>query len=495
MAVVGVYMDWDGDGFDTGANDAVTTYVQSWSITRGAGPEIIGGSQPGGCIIRLKNTSDRFNPFYAAGPLYGKLTDGVPVWIGVTDDGKVSGSTANGLFGGRITDISLIPGEGTSVAPEVEIICEDALGWYRRMDCRVFDDEGRSHAAFRELALQLASYDVTNIVLRGETRYVLDAEIETMPISHADAPLLDVLDAINAVTGTRHFVKPADLYTDWYNYTTRNRQYGLTGTATASLSASSNHVTGSDGWRLTADTVTNRQRATVSPVSFTPATYTVWQQDPLPLVINGDDGIFVKFVDFEDVVFGAQVNMDYTGTAPGGTLTPFGSSFRIQFNNGAGNTTTFSHLSIEGRLVRRLPNETYEANDTTSQAVNARGMRNGSDIGNEYLGVLAEARGIAGHVVWRYGSPQLRPTLDITNWMPYMFQLDLYDTIAFTSTQLGMSARIFEIVGITLEGLIASSSVQHHTVRYVLQECKVQSNPHWFTWDSSNWNGTDVLQY
>lgn len=497
MAVVGVYMDWDGDGFDTGTHDPVTAYVMSWSISRGSGPQITGSANPGSCTLILRNTDDRFNPYNAGGDLYGKLTDGVPVWIGVTDDGKVSGSTANGLFGGRITDITVIPSPGASEPSTVEIVCEDALGWYQRMDCRVYPAEGRAQDAFREQCLTLSAYDLQypTEILHGETRYDLAHEIATMPISHADGSLGGVLDALNSATGTRHFIKPADTYTDWYKYTTRNRQHGLTGTATATLDAGSDHVTGSDGWRLSGDTVTNRQRASVAAISFTPATYQVWQQDPLPLTIRGDDGLWTRVVTFDDIVLDANTDTVTTGDTFNAAITPYGPSARLQLAVDPGDETVFTDLSIEGRLIRRAPEESYTANNFTSADVNARGFREGPEISGEYVGAMASAVGIAEHIVWRYGSPQLRPSLTVENWMPEMFQLDLYDTIAFTSSHLAMSARIFEIVGLTLTCELAAPTVQHHVATYQLQECKVQADPGWFVLDTSELDDTDILAY
>lgn len=475
-------MDWDGDGFGTGASDDVTTYVMGWTGSRGSGPQVTGGSNPGSFTITLKNTSDRFNPYNASGPLYGKLTDGVPVWVGVTDEGTVSGATANGLFAGRITDITLQPVVGASVSPTVEIQCEDALGWYARTPIVLDYAEGRSHNALRTAAL----------VAAGETRYSLADEIHTMPLSHADGDLLSVLDAINAVNGTRHWANPADLYTDWYAYTTRNRQWRLNATSDASLSASSQHVTSTDGWRLSADSVINRQRATVTPIIFTPGTFTVWEADTIPFEVTTASP-YTRIVGFDDVVSGSALDIASTGATITATYTPFASAGKIQLTVASG-TGTVTSLSVEGRLARRLEQQSAQSDDTTSQA-GQRGIRAGTEIGNEYLGVIASAKGIADHVVWRYGNPQLRPTLTVENWLPTQFDLDLYDVISFTSTQLGMSARLFEIVGLTHTGNIASSSVQHHTVTYVLQESKAQVDPGWFVLNSSLLNGAAILAY
>jgi hypothetical protein len=485
--VAGVFIDWDDDGFEIGSHDAIHAEpgnrVISWVINRGASAEITGGAQPGSATVVLKNPSDVYNPRNASGPLYGKLRDGLPIWIGPNSNGVLTGTDPRGLFGGRVTDITLQPVAGAAVSPTVEFQCEDALGWYQRTPVKIDYDEGRQHDALRLAAL----------VAGGETRYDLAHEIHTMPLSHADGDLRSVLDNISAVNGTRHLAKPEDLYTDWYTYTTRNRQWRLGGTADASVNAGSQHVTDTSGWRLSADTVINQQKATVTPVIFTLGTFTVWESDVLPLGLTAS-APYSRIVDFDDVVRDPVLDLAYTGSAVISTFTPFAAAAKIELTTAG--TSTINGLSVEGRLARRLPTESHEANDTTSQAA-PRGIRAGGEIGNEYLGVIASAAGIAEHVVWRYGDPQLRPTLTIHNWFPTQFDLDLYDLISFTSTELGMTARLFEIVGVTHEGRVAATTVQHHVVTYVLQECKVQSNPHWFTLNTSTLAaaGTNILAY
>ena len=158
----GTYIDWDEDGFSPGTDDQIGPYVGSWRISRGASPEITGGAMPGAATLVLRNPSDdRFNPLNTSSPIYGKLRDGVPVWLSVNSDGASTGSDPRGLFGGRTTDITPLPVGGASVRAFVEIACEDALGWYGRTPCRIADAMFRSQGAFRELVM-------TTI---GETRY------------------------------------------------------------------------------------------------------------------------------------------------------------------------------------------------------------------------------------------------------------------------------------------------------------------------------------
>ena len=143
MGTPGLWFDWTGGGFGSGANDNCTDLVMNATYTRGGAPEITGAAQAGSATFIVKNPDGLFDPDNSAGPLYGQLVDGVPVWWGVNDDGTISdkGATVYGRFAGRITDISPLPVAGASGStPTAEIVCEDALGWYARTPVALTDD-------------------------------------------------------------------------------------------------------------------------------------------------------------------------------------------------------------------------------------------------------------------------------------------------------------------------------------------------------------------
>lgn len=456
--------------------------IVSWVITRGASPEITGGANPGSAVVTVqrKNRDGLYNPRNVDSPLYGFLRDGVRVWIGVNDDGTLTpGGTVKGLFAGRITDISVLPDAGPDHAIVTEIACEDPLAWYGRTPVHVADSRTRSH---RELRLAV-------LAAIGETRFTLDNEIGTMPISAADGTAFDVLGRINAANGTRHFAKPSDSATDWYRYTTYNRNHKLAGVADASIDAASDHVTGIDGWRLSADTVINQQRAAVDAIEFLDGARIVWTHDALPLKVQGTVVVWATLPDYVD---GQTVEYTFSGTTPTVTITPFGRTAKLTLVSAG--TTTFRSLRIRGVEVLRGDEQSFVADDLTSQ-LPPRFIRAGSDISGEYVGVLAMARGIAQHVVWRYGNPQMRPTLTVENWFPEQFELDLYDVISLTSSHFAADEMLFEIVGLTHRSDVAADDVQHHTVVYVLQECRVQEPKAWFVLDSSHLDGSHVLAY
>jgi hypothetical protein len=103
--------------------------------------------------------------------------------------------------------------------------------------------------------------------------------------------------------------------------------------------------------------------------------------------------------------------------------------------------------------------------------------------------------------VWRFANSLYRPTMTVKNWLPTQFDLDLYDRISVTIAELSITARIFEIVGLTHHGVVAAADEDGnptavlHEVTYTLQESRVQSDPGWFILDDSLLDGTDVLAY
>jgi hypothetical protein len=170
------------------------------------------------------------------------------------------------------------------------------------------------------------------------------------------------------------------------------------------------------------------------------------------------------------------------------TLTSFGRTALLEITSAG--TTSIRHLVVEGRLARRLVAESVVEDNTASQAP-PRGVRAGAPIAGDFVGVLASARGIASHVVWRYGDPQYRPTLTVEDWLPGMLEIDLYDILEVTIYQLGATLR-FEVVGLTIT--LAKDALLP-VVTYVLQQCRVQTDPGWFIVGTSLLDGPDVLAY
>jgi hypothetical protein len=266
--------------------------------------------------------------------------------------------------------------------------------------------------------------------------------------------------------------------------------HGLSGVASGTVNAGTQHVTDTSGWRTSADTVVNQQRVTIEPYYFTSYQTPVWEFEEVPFPADRRPEIWV---DFDDYVDRPIIDLNYTGGTVTASLTDFGTTAKITLAVTGGGTVT--KLAVQGSLARRGPAESVQIDDEDSQDA-PRGIRAGSEISGDFVGAMADATGVAEHVVWRYADPKYRPDLTIENWFPNQFAIDLYDTIAVTSTHIGVAARIFEIVGLTHEGLrAADSGVVHHIVRYELMESRIQTATNWFVCDTSTANSTHILGY
>lgn len=356
-----------------------------------------------------------------------------------------------------------------------------------------------------------SQHDVRKALLdaAGETGYSLDEEQPMLLAWLCEGSLLDLLSALNAATGTRHFADPADTPSAWYAYTTRNRQWKLTAAADAAIDAAGGtgySVTGIDGWRVTADGIVNQQRATVDEPSAPQWPSRVWEYDllpPLPRTVRLGTPLSIR-VQFADYVVdgpvvsvtlasGGHASVDYEhhGQTADLTITPIAADAVV------------TSLHIEGYIVDRAPSASYTADDAASQAL-PRGVRAGPEIGGDMAGPLATARGLADHMVWRYADMPghkgvIRPTATLANWLPWAFRVDLYDVVSVTSAQLRATARLYEVVGISerCDRAVAGGPV-YWTTTLTLQERRLQTGDttSFFTLDTSALTtGTDVLAY
>ena len=110
-----VEIDWDNDGAFDGTNEA--RRVRSIAVTRGRsdfmkvgadGQGGFGRAQVGEVTLTLDNYDRRYDPWYAAGPLYGNLLPGRDVKIRIGYVGYIApyfGAIISSVFRGKISDI------------------------------------------------------------------------------------------------------------------------------------------------------------------------------------------------------------------------------------------------------------------------------------------------------------------------------------------------------------------------------------------------------
>lgn len=501
----GVWLDFDRDGFtdaaatsedgylsmefpeggSTSVSDNITPDVISIDVTQGATAEVTGGSGTDTCTIIVANTDRKYTPDYTSSPIYGKCRPGTPVWIGVNEDGTLSGSglTVYGVFAGRVREITPIAAGGTAASPTAEILCDGILPTYQRSPVRFTDSLTRSQYDYRVAVLDAIGEDAA--------RRDLDTEPDTLPLSSADSTdALSVLDALNGANGTRHFIAADQDKDVWYKYTTRNRQYKFGAAADETIDAGSDHLTSIDGWRYNNDSLINHQRASIDPVNFPFAIAQVWTYDNVPFTLVSANKTI--WADFDDYVRGPALVVTATGTAVTSTLTSFGRSAKIELS---ATNATITNIRITGQQVIREQGVALTADDLTSQGT--YGLYAGSDLSSELIGSSASAQGIVDHLVYRRGSrPLKRPAISISNWFPEMFSLRPYDQIAATIAAVSASAVKFEIVGRTLHcDFAASASAVLWTGTFQLAESRIQGTQQWFTLNTSLLDGPDLLGY
>jgi hypothetical protein len=456
----GVWLDFDRDGFTsittgseagylamempeggaTAVSDNITTDVISIDLTQGATAEVTGGSGTDSATIIVQNTDRKYTPDYTSSPIYGRCRPGTPVWIGVNEDGTLSGSglTIYGLFAGRVREITPIAAGGDAAAPTAEILCDGILVTYQRSPVRFTDSLTRSQYDYRVAVL--------DAIDEASDRRDLDTEPDTLPLSSADSTdALSVLDALNAANGTRHFIAADESKDTWYQYTTRNRQYKFGSAADVSIDASSDHLTGIDGWRYNNDSLINHQRASIDPVNFPFAIAQVWTYDNVPFTLVGANKTI--WANFDDYVRGPALVVTATGTAVTSTLTSFGRSAKIEL---FATNATITNIRITGQQVIREQGVSLTADDLASQGT--YGLYAGSDLSSELHRLVASAQGIVDHhrLPPRRSAPQAAGDQRVTNWFPEMFSLRPYDQIAASVAAVSASAVKFEIVGRTL---------------------------------------------
>jgi hypothetical protein len=502
--VLTVRVDWDNNADFTGTRywpllalsstyDDITGDVMDVTWGRG-GTADFGAASPGTAAITVDNSSGTYSPDNSSSVLFGKLLPGRPVWITATYS-----AVTYGIFAGFIRRIVPLPATKTA-----QIFCEDALGRYQRAQVSVEPSESRSFKGFRTAIL--------DAIGEAAGRRDLANEDDVVPFSAADSDsALSVLEDLNHATATRHFIKPGTVAATWYQYTTRNRHYKLDVAADST-------VVGTDpaamaGYEVTDEPINNYQRVSATPTVAADEASTIWEAPVLPVNLKSNvryiifasrwrrsfnpSGAITEpgisrtstaetvFVEFDNYVLDAALVYTATGS-PTVTFTASGKRAKIDIQAG-GLDASITSMVITGRLVQPANPSQVVAEDTTSQT--AHGRYAGSDIATELV-FPSLAQGLADHLVWRFKDPRKRPAIEIRNKFPLMLQRELFDTISFSLTALGISSRRFEIVGIS--GSAAPGGEWSTT--WQLQETPEQPPlTTLFKLDTSTLDGTHVL--
>lgn len=501
IPVPGFWVDWDRDGFGAGgtgtpnslprmlphaasssAYDEITADVLRATWRRGASLDHVSSPSAGGGVITVKNSTGKYNPDNSSSVLYGKLVPGLPVWAGaLRDTAGLSGTgTVRGILAGRVTEIVPTPVPGAN--PSADILFEDALGSYRRARASVSPSMSRSHGDFRVAVLEAAGED--------PGRIFLDIESGMLPFSAADTrEALGLLDELNKATATRHWVAPADQKEDWYRYSTAAKTYKLAASTDASIDG--DDVAEVAGYRVTNDTIINEQRATVSPIEFSPVNAIQWTYGQPPLTVTSAANMTI-WADFDDYVFDASITANSTGGTLTATLVNFGRTAKVVLQV-IGAPAIITSLYISGRLLEHLDNETVVSNELlTIASQNRYGVQSGSDISSDFIGQTGAAQGVVDFIAWKFREPLKRPSMQIVGksagTLNNILDLDLFDLVSLTVDRLNVTSRRFEVIG--LSGSVVPG--REWRVNYELQETPNQSALDYFTVNEDSVNGSQL---
>lgn len=498
----GLWFDPDRDGFATGgtddpshplarglpeggstSSDDFTTDLISVTIVRKA--DTSGGSPVGSMTCLVKNTAGKYNPDNAASPVFGKIKPGMPGWFGVTDLGTLSGgSTVYGRFGGYLNTCAPIPQAGPDDAPKAELIFDDAFGRWRDAKARVAFSTSRTVATYRqailaainETRMTLATESdplaftgelgVSSQTVSGSTNALRILRFKKLDISSAIAAtlatvrkpsvtkVLSVLEELNAITGTQHFIAPADTPSDWYTYTTVNRSDRLDDAPSAALTGTSD-VSDTSGYVDSIDGVENAMSVEARPYRVDAQSQAVWQHPSVPFGMDPGQAKVVV-ADFGDIVFDASLSITSTLGSVVASAVYYGTGAVVQLTTLGPDTVT--DITIMGRAVQRLDPILVEKSDASS--ANSYGERQGPTISSDLLTSEGMAEGIAAYHLWANSQPRKTPSVTIYNRFSTVLPLDLYDIVTLTVDQLDVSAKRFEIVGITETWTHAASNLQ-----------------------------------
>ena len=532
VAEPGFWLDFDRDGFDTslgvsgdrrlarglpeggssGASDNITSDLIRVQIDRVA--DANGGTPVGSMVVTTKNTSGKYNPDNTASPVYGRIDPGAPVWFGCNADLTLSGTgqTVYGRFAGYSRTVAPIPVAGATDAPTAEWVFDDAMARYRDAKARVAFSTSRTVASYRTAVLAAIGETRTSLATESDTlpatgsigvgirilsgararRFLTDVGTDSVALARDQVrkkPIvtaLSVLEDLNKVVGSRHFIAPADTKEDWYSYTTRNRQYKLGSAADANLTAM---VSATSGYVHSSDGIVNAMSVEARPFRVAPQKVIVWEYPTVPFAMDASTAR-TMVADFGDMVYDATLTVTSTNSLVTAVLTAYGDGAAIAIT--ATGPDTVTALYIEGRPVTRLDTVVVEKSDSASQQ--AHGEMQGPNVNSDLIASEGLAEGIASYHIWASKTPRKSPSVTIFNNPATLLPLDLHDVVTLTIPQLDVSSKRFEIVGIhETWDRAASASVRLVAFVLDLRQTPNSSALSLFTIGSSTLGGSDGL--
>lgn len=443
-----VYVDWDDDGFTTGALDNISADVHHPSavlVSVEHGANFDGqGIAAGSAVILVENSTNKYTPQNAAGTLYGKLKPGRQVWVTATYSG-----TTYGVFHGFLRRI--VP----RTDKWAELHCEDMLFRLGRKEINLPMSDARTLQMFRDDVL-----DDTGLVPNGQRVYLNGGEYGT-PITGCDQKsALDVLNEISQATAALHFMRYGNTAALPFFYVVKDRGYLQTQASIASYGGSGQPAIFSGTNFDTADELLiNAQRVTPQPLAKSPDNWQLWEH-PDTITVKGGTTRTIWAEWNDPLVREKPAMMTYTAAitytaikgAPTVTVIYFSNSAKIVIN-AAGTSPTNDAILKELRIsgVVAVASDVVSVLEEDSASIVANDRWLGSEITSQWLVNEWEAQGLAKYLLFRYATPRARPTLVLEQQYPAIFVREPGDRITASVARFGIVNTLLEIRSTRLE--------------------------------------------
>lgn len=422
-----VYIDWDDDGlWEAGENEA--DYVD-WMRCKRSASTLAGDGAASQLTINLRNETGRFSPDNSSSPLYGNLDVGKKVWVYCTYS-----SVDYGLFAGYISKIVPLPD-----TRRVQVIVDDPLARWRRTDVYLSPSNSRSVRDVRGAVLDALG------LTAGQRSLAYGNEADwagTTGTGRLRKKALDVLEDCNLSTMSRHFIQPSATGATWFQYVTRERNYGHD----AAVSETINNAESMEGYEVSDETVINEATVEVTPVDLD-LSEKVWVlRFDVRVPAGTSRTIYPQWQEDDEWVSDAILSATYSPTGAGYSvvLTNWGDRAKIVMTAGAAEMKV-TDAYITGRPARR--EDVLAVTSSSGASQTKYGERAAATINAAYTTSISSAEGVADHIIWRRKNPRKTPTIRVRNDFPAMLRHKPFDQVTVTYSRLAVTNRRFEIVG------------------------------------------------
>ncbi len=439
----GVEVDWDGDGFFSGASEA--TRLTELHVTRGRdglfsssgeGEAKFNRMSVGDCRLTLDNYDRRFDPWYASSALYPNVEPGKDVRIRVKNTN--SGSLYS-IFRGRVDDIQC---DRHHSDPSAMLVISD--GW------RLLMDRHSTVALRTNTPVDVLADDVLDDVGWPATwGQSLDAGSDVIPYGWInDQAGFDALhDLVESEMGFLYIGADGKIY-----LVSRHNSIVAASALTLTQSEVGNEPQVSNPW----DFVRNKISVRAFPRKLA-ALGEIWRLDEVPALTPGQSRTI--WATFRDQNYNATIaqdvaapvaTTDYTmnTAADGGgtdvtasftvTMTAFAGSAKLVVTNGGSVDGYITLLKIRGKAIELLNVAASISESTASQA--SYGTRQLS-LELPFLQQTGVAVDLSDWLLSWLKSPLPQCVVEMVNRPTIQFAYDLGTIITFQSAYLGIDKR------------------------------------------------------